>query len=49
MDANKRCVQMRVVVDGDDDAVKFAEAFALLANEFTFRCTFTNEAIVRPI
>ena len=24
-DANKRCVQMRVVVDGDDDAVKFAE------------------------
>jgi hypothetical protein len=28
-------------------AVKFAEAFALLANEFT--CTFTNEEIVRPI
>lgn len=42
---------MRVVVDDDDDdAVKFAERllrFWRMNN--TFRCTFTNEEIVRPI
>jgi hypothetical protein len=35
------CVQMRVVVVVVD-AVKFAERRALLANECTFRCTFTK-------
>ena len=43
---------MRVVVvdDGDDDAVKFAERLTRFWRmNFTFRCTFTNEEIVRPI